>query len=70
MRDALIQQPATCSWNNESTGDETYRGRLEAVNALIADMVPGVIGGPGFYYIKDPYNFTQARNLTNATVRP
>lgn len=58
------------SWNNESTGETTYRGQLEDINRLIANMVPGVIGQGDFVDIMDPYNFQQARNLTNDTVRP
>ena len=55
------------SWNNETTGEKTYRGQLEAVNSLLADM-ENVLGGVGFQDIENPYNFEQARNLTNATV--
>lgn len=60
---------AANSWNNASSGNVTYRGQLQDVNSLIALMVPGVIGViDAFRYIKDPYNFEQARNLTNETV--
>ncbi|CAM9207574.1 unnamed protein product [Ectocarpus sp. 8 AP-2014] len=57
------------SWNNASSGNVTYRGQLENVNWLISLMVPGIIGvEDAFLDIKDPYNFEQARNLTNETV--
>lgn len=57
------------SWNNQTTGEATYRGNLEDINAIIARMVDDVIGAGAFADIKDPYNFQQARNLTNETVR-
>lgn len=57
------------SWNNESSGNVTYRGQLQSVNWLISLMVTGVVGvEDAFLNIKDPYNFEQARNLTNETV--
>lgn len=46
----------------------TYRSQLEEVNEIIGQMVTGVIGGNGFRHIKNPYNFTMARDLTSTTV--